>query len=332
MSSADRLKSANIIIISKCTDIALRLSKDVGALEQKLMETKWFDYRFMSPLDATELFVESYKASYRRKWGVYFSTIEGSKKKATRIGGWRSSPTEFTSFWKARQFADQVGVPYEFFCDCALESLLRRGWERPARPNQLYSEKNLAVIVEYVVEKWREHCSDVAFMISTLPQYHLDNFDNQPAQHAHQDWVVEQIRLRHMSTSTIRRACFEECVLPLTRAQFEFRLERVERAQEEASTMSSPRTVPAPVAAHELRPSCFGILHAYASSSPACEACAFNRGCSRLTDSLAKHVVSQFGIDDPVLARTREMGRQRISRHRAKHIPPGVAASAVSSA
>lgn len=331
MSVSSRQKSAYIDVVNKCTAIAQRISAAAGAEERKLMETKWFDYRFMSPMDATDLFAEIYKVAYQRKWCANFSTTEGSKKMAIRKGDWRSSPTEFTSFWKARQFADRVGVPYEFFCDQALEFLLRRGGTRPARPNQLYSEKIVILIVDNVAEKWREHCSDVDFMTSKLPQYHLDNFSSNPAQHAHQDWVVEQIRLRHMKPSVIRKACLQECVLPITRAQFEFGPTRVEMAQEQLRNMPQPRTVPAAVEGHELRPSCFGILHAYDSSAPVCEACAFRQDCKRLTDSLAKHVAGLCGTDDPVLARKRRLTRERVNRLRAKRAAAGNAASSTAS-
>ena len=156
MPDAGRLKSANLDVINKCNAIALQISAADGGRERLLMETKWFDYRFMSPIDATELFVKCYVSAYRRKWATNFASGEESKKLATRHGNWRSNQTEFTCFWRARQFADELGVPYDLFCDHALEVLLRKGYARPARPNQLYSEKNIQIIAEHVREAWRE--------------------------------------------------------------------------------------------------------------------------------------------------------------------------------
>jgi hypothetical protein len=271
----------------------------------------------MSPLVATDLFVESYVAAYKRKWATNFDFNEAPNKLAIRHGNWRSSPSEFTSVWKARQFADELGVPYGFFCDHAIEVLLRRGYARPPRPNQLYAAKSRQDIEKRVLEAWREHCSDVDFMISKLPQYHLDHVHNHPSQNAHQDWVVEQIHLRNMKISVIRKACFEEGVLPVSRALFEFGPVRMERAREEALMFNKPSS-PSSVDTHELRPSCFGILHAYATTEATCEDCAFGRHCKSVTEKLAKHVISRSGIDDPILARKRLMTKKRVSRHRAQ--------------
>jgi hypothetical protein len=318
MSEAVGRESANRNTINKCTIIARYISKEDGVFERGLMETKWFDYRFMSPLTATNEFVRNYVAAYRRKWGKSFSTEEASHKLAIRGGYWRSSQTEFISFWRARQFADELGVPYDQFCDHALEVLLRKGYTRPARPNQLYAEKNKWAIAEQVMAAWQEYCSDVDFMTSKLPQYHLENFRGQPAQHAHQDWVVEQIRRRDMRVGAIVKACLEDNVLPASRARFEFGPTRFERAREEAANMAQPGSLGRAVDDHELRPSCFGVLHAYDGAAPACEACLFSRHCKSMTDTLSRHIVSRFGGDDPVLARKQSMTRKRVNLHRAR--------------
>ncbi|GAB1715044.1 MAG: hypothetical protein NTAFB05_00860 [Nitrobacter sp.] len=318
MSDTNRREKANRIIINKCATIARRISKKDGIAERGLMRTKWFDYRFMSPLTATDEFVRNYVAVYQRKWDTNFSTEEASHKLAIRGGYWRSSQTEFISFWRARQFADELGVPYGLFCNHALEFLLRKGYTRPARPNQLYAEKNKQAIAEHVMEAWREHCFDLEFMTSKLPHYHLKNFRSQPAQHAHQDWVVEQIRARHMRIGAIVKACLEDNVLPAARALFEFGPARFERAREEAANMAQPIAIPTPVDMNELRPSCFGILHAYDGAASACEACMFSGHCKSVTDTLSTHIVGHFGGDDPVLARKRIKTRKRVNDHRAR--------------
>ncbi|GEC17300.1 hypothetical protein [Nitrobacter winogradskyi] len=86
MSDANRREKANRIIINKCATIARRISKEDGIAERGLMRTKWFDYRFMSPLTATDEFARSYVAAYRKKWDTNFSTEEASRK--LRHTGW----------------------------------------------------------------------------------------------------------------------------------------------------------------------------------------------------------------------------------------------------
>lgn len=107
-------------------------------------------------------------------------------------------------------------------------------------------------------------------------------------------------------------------MLSETGALFEFGPNRVERAREQALISPQPRTFAAPVDTHELRPSCFGILHAYDGSASACEACLFSRHCKSVTDTLSAHIIGHFGGDDPVLARKRNKTRERVNDHRAR--------------
>lgn len=324
MSEALRRSAANVEIVQKSATVALRISREQGALEREVAQTKWFDYRFLSPLDATGLFAQKYHEVFRWKWGIYFATIEGPKKQAIRKGNWQSSRREFTSFWNARQFADLLGVPYEFFCEHAIEVLMRKGWTTIPRPNQLYPSSAISRIIERVQQAWQEHCSDVTFMMSDLPQYHLSNFIGEPAQSLHQDWIVDQIRLRHGRPRTIAAACIQAGVLPIHRAHFEFGPSRVKQAQEEDEIFGGTRTAAVPVDKHDLRPSCFGILHAYDAEIPICAACAFHDDCKKITAKMAQIVTARCGADDPALARKRKLGRERVRLHRErkKTVPP----------
>ncbi|MBR0794008.1 hypothetical protein JQ615_01250 [Bradyrhizobium jicamae] len=314
--------AANLKLVNECATLAIRLSANDAARERALMETKWFDYRFMSPLDATALFAQEYQRVYRRKWATYLATDEGPKKLAFRLGDWRSSPAEFTSCWKARQFADFFAVPYQFFCEHALELLLRIGYQKPPRPNQLYSGKIFALLNEGIERAWREHCADLQLMISALPQYHLQNFAALPAQYAHEDWVVQAILLRHMDPRYIAQACFQLRVLPEARAYFEFGPRRVERAREHVESEGIARVVASALEKSDFRPSCFGILHSFDPTADECNICAFADQCRKVADAMAEHARRNCGDVDPSLARKRQLGRERVRRHRAKMKKP----------
>src|SRR4051812_30836313 len=114
-------------LVHACSWTAGNIAGEDAARERDLMEFKWFDYRFMTPFQATEAFATAYLAAYRRKWSTYLSTEEAANKKAFRAGDWRSDRSERTSCWKARQAADLLGMPYDFFCEQALEFALRIG-------------------------------------------------------------------------------------------------------------------------------------------------------------------------------------------------------------
>lgn len=304
----------NLELVQACSWTAGNIAGEDAARERDLMKCKWFDYRFMTPAQATEAFATAYLAVYRRKWSTYLSTEEAENKKAFRDGDWRSSRTERTSCWKARQAADLLGLPYHFFCEHALESALRTGWRKPPRPNQLYPLGNLGA----VEAAWKEYCSGVEWMISALPQYHLDNFAALDAQYAHQDWVVDSIRQRHMKPTLIARACFELCVLPLDRAYLEFGPVRVNAALDYANDERLVPVTASTLTRGELRPSCFGILHSFSAHHPTCAECISNIDCAKVVASIRQHVIRECGHADPALARKRKLQAERTRNHRAR--------------
>src|SRR6185437_1091760 len=40
-------------------------------IEPELFESKWFDYRFLSPAEATEKFADAYRQKYQEAWRRY---------------------------------------------------------------------------------------------------------------------------------------------------------------------------------------------------------------------------------------------------------------------
>src|SRR5258707_10123655 len=99
---------------------ALKVSKKQAARERNLDQTKWFDYRFLTPMEATEAFASAYQQEFQDRYGKNIDTEESKGKTGTRGNNWKSNSREFISFWGARQFADELGVPYGFFVEHAL--------------------------------------------------------------------------------------------------------------------------------------------------------------------------------------------------------------------
>jgi hypothetical protein len=124
-------------------------SKPDRERERDLYGQKWFDYRFLSPIAATARFYHLYQDVYRWKYAANIDALEaerktGVSKKATR--------GERTSFWRARQFADELGVTYEVFLEAAFQVCIRRGWNRLPQMNQLYGPKNIEAIASVTNE------------------------------------------------------------------------------------------------------------------------------------------------------------------------------------
>jgi hypothetical protein len=295
-----------------------RLTPETAALERKLQMTKWFDYRFLSPEEATELFAQAYASAYEHYYGKYFSSVSAQGKTGMRQRLWKSSLREFTSFWRARQFADEIGVPYDQFVCPTFELANRRCWARLPRPNQFYSPKFRGAITEVVRERWREWTEDAIFTFSKLPQYRNEHFTGLPAQVAHRDWLISQLKARHGDPAKIAEACFVHGVLPIDRAIAEFGEEQFERANRYAAERSLVAAPAEPLSGSEARPSCFGFLNAYDDTAMECLACPMRATCSDATAFVMAQVTTKTGSENPRAERRRQQVRDRVRRHRAK--------------
>src|SRR4051794_11921332 len=83
-------------------EMAAWIPRERLALESTLDRTKWFDYRFMSPMKATVLFATDYQNAFRVKHGTTFSTQEAPKKRGIPLAGILTSSQELNGHWRAR--------------------------------------------------------------------------------------------------------------------------------------------------------------------------------------------------------------------------------------
>jgi hypothetical protein len=285
--------------------------------EIDLDQRKWFDYRFMTPLRATEQFVAEYVKVFQRKYDQNFDSSQAANKSGTRSRNWKSCSQEFTAFWRARQVADYVGVPYAHYLEPAVEHLLRRGYENIPRPNQLYSKKTFGAIEGCVTDHWSE-CCDVEFKFSQLPQYHIAAFRGLPAQSAHQDWIVRQIQARHSRIEDISRFCFVEAVLLEDRARREFGDEKVGLAIEHFRQSKDVIRPFATLTGDQHWPSCFGISQVSMATSTTCQGCEVLRSCHIISTGIDKTLIKLCGSNDPVTEKRKHQQRERTRKFRAK--------------
>lgn len=193
---------------------AHQANSTLANLDLGLFETKWFDYRFMSPFRATMHFAEAYD----KVWHVIFAR-ERDRTKAGFIN-LRFNPAKLvavfkkgsikenlskddlkeleaakrylSSVWRARQVADAIGCPYEFYVEWAMTYRLRNWKQRSLPlPSHLYHEWD----VEKVIARWNEEQSSRMFL-SEHPAYMVENYTALPCQTAYHDWLVKQAHLR----------------------------------------------------------------------------------------------------------------------------------------
>lgn len=155
--------------------------------ESELFGTKHWDYRFMHPAKATQLFAQHYaiakKRALQRRVDVYIGHNHRPLKAASVFD---LAKSHVTGFWKARRQADQLGIPYDFYCEQAMQFADVARWQNLPGPIQLYSSKvpehlqttDYAVsMVEFIGQRWLERCK-TSFPYATHEAYLVEHYAN----------------------------------------------------------------------------------------------------------------------------------------------------------
>jgi len=302
--------------------------KELG-LERQLHQSKWFDYRFISPMEATSQFRDEYIKMHQRYYAHNISTEGSEKRIGVRVGPAFQTRTELTSFWRARQKADLYGFPYNVFIELAFETLTRGGWTRLPHINQLYAERNFRRICTAAAAYWEElQQARLDKSFSHLPEYRLESYHEFSAQKAHRAWVLESLKKR--GAHAIGRAYFLHRVISPELALAEFGEKLFSRARER---LTEEEEVPEPIEAcaiEELLPSCFGLPGALAPTSPECRACPAMDRCGRMEGVTRRHLELRTGSENPEHERRKKQGQERVRRHRKKKALAAAGTSATS--
>ncbi|MGF3021653.1 hypothetical protein ACQVP2_02340 [Methylobacterium aquaticum] len=278
--------------------------------ERELAKTKWFDYRFLSPIEATLKFVEDYQRAYRVQWRQSFDTATADKKRAIASGGLWHDRKEFTEFWNARAHADWLGVDYFIYCMVSMETALRRARQkRILRPGQMRSKD----CVQAVQKRQEEEMSGRVWL-SELPHYREENFCALPDQIAHQRHVAQTVRRRSNAIFALGGAIDALRVLPVHIAVEIFGEEHVTMARERASFVTVAPVELVPDA--QLVPACFGLPAPLDMNAEPCCQCPLTSQCGKASESTLADVVALHGSADPRRAHVRELGRERVRRLR----------------
>lgn len=166
----------------------------------ELFASKWFDYRHMTPFQATCAYIDVYGDVYRE---IYAREMDRSRAEFIRPitvdsvrQGLRDNDTAaktiFTGCWRGRQVADAIGMPYRDYIEQAFTFRMRK-WQRPylPRPMHLYHEFD----VEKIIEKWGQIQSS-RLCVSDHPAYILQNFCGTQAQNDYHEWLFAQANMR----------------------------------------------------------------------------------------------------------------------------------------
>lgn len=168
-------------------------------LESGLRKTRWFDYWDLHPTVATYLFAFYYKEIYKEWWARRIDAESAHSVAAIKHRNvFDSDSREKTGLWKARQSADRLGIPYDFYIRQAFKYADMNLWGDLPRPAQLYSQE----FIDYISVAWKEEAS-AAPRLPDDEAYLADNFIGTNDQRRFEDWMVERIKSRRNGAETL---------------------------------------------------------------------------------------------------------------------------------
>jgi hypothetical protein len=211
------------------------IRKDWIAMEPQLYRGKWFDYRYLNPVQATYLYAHEFVRFYRLTYSKNFSSERGPYVTPLKLETLFEIPEGATSeqirakkqlvsgIWRGRMFADAMGMPYPEYLEFAFHWTMRYWKQRnPPRPQQLYSD----LVTDRAAISWDER-QNANLFFSRLPQYQNtayeklrqtlagSGFEGQTHhQNDHHEWLFRQIDRRHDNPELIARLIWEQGVLP----------------------------------------------------------------------------------------------------------------------
>lgn len=292
------------------------------ALERELHATKWFDYRFMSPMDATQRFAEDYAEIFRQKWEQFFDIRGAPKKVGIKKGSLLGGGREFTSLLRARQHADRLGLPYPFAIRTAMDRHFDDGYTKPPRPNQLFTGPRSGAVHVALTAQWMERNEARMFWpglkadeeVDLHAPYRAENYRALPAQIAHRDWVARHPRVA-ANVRTLGRVIAVDRLLDVETAERVHGVETTARALE--LTAGVEPLEHRPVGPDQVLPSCFGVPGTCQPSQDPCCGCPVTTMCGKIGDSTLAAISARYGTDDPLEQKRKEDTRRRVAKHRA---------------
>lgn len=236
VSFAESLDTRTLNIEDECHVIVL-IPKTVRDNDKALFTSKWFDYRFMTPFEATMEYMRAFETIgrriYRRELDlnrsqhIQFLTPERLKRILEEGKMTTALKSKLTGFWRGRQVADALGMPYEDYLEQAI-TLRMRAWQRTylPRPEQLYD----MVMVEKIQAKWEELKAATVY----LPKHHAflsQNYGDLPVQNDFHEFLFQQASAGGDRFFQLARFV-EENFLPYEKLRSRLTEEELERVSE----------------------------------------------------------------------------------------------------
>jgi hypothetical protein len=224
------------------------IKSDWLAVEAALYRGKWFDYRYLNPVQATYLYAHEFVKAYKQAYSVNIDTgtaqfikplnvekmfVLPEQKQDETDKAFRkrlsSHKMRTVGIWRGRMVADAMGIPYPVYLELAFHWSLRYWQQRHLpRPQQLYSD----LVVDRATIAWEER-QQAEFYYSALPQYKngayleatriLADADIDSSvlhnQNQHHEWIFAQCENRVNGHEILAQMVFHDQVLPLEKVK-----------------------------------------------------------------------------------------------------------------
>jgi len=190
---------------------------DVLDRERAAAKTKWYGYRFMSPLAATKHFADLYRQILKRNVRANQGIDTANKVQGLRSDLFDAPSRVLTEVWNARLLADEMGIPYDLLIEFGLEFASRRKWNKPPRLGQVFGTESSADAWAVKLEKFLEGRFEQHLReLHDLPQYRNENYRGFHAQDDLRAYLISELRNTSKPWHMIVQSyCMEHRYLPL---------------------------------------------------------------------------------------------------------------------
>lgn len=305
------------------------ISPSVLCNERELTNTKWYSYRFMSPLEATLEFGKAYQSAVKRYVQINID-VDLSK---TITGASLSVPKKpdrvFTQLWLARQEADRRGIPYEDYLEFCFDFASARKRKMAPMPNQLRPNPKTSVAWEAKFAQFLEIRLEHIIRTAKLPdQYRFEAFRGLSSQVALRSFIRKFIETsgnpQHMALADW---CGAKRIIPIRSAIVPPNRHLIKNAisilrQDRAAGILAKYPTPLSTMTEvDYWPSCAGVPFAKADTAPECLACPVKDACEIVANRALAVLGKPTDVEPSVAAldRERAMTRERVRKHRAKN-------------
>lgn len=194
------------------------------ALEPELFRSKWFDYRFLTPFQATLLYAAYYEPVYAEQVQRYATTAEAEYRRPITMQKIldeilkpepsQKAKSNFSALYRGRAVADAIGAPYDFFIRTSFDKRMRAWQNRQLpRPHHLYSEN----FVPRVIEEWEKHKTQIR-LHAKHPAYKPENYIGLAVQDDYRQFLLEQGHRQFIPNDRMRQYVYDGLI---TQDQYE---------------------------------------------------------------------------------------------------------------